>query len=826
MRKLMFFILNMDLATVALAIDLSDYRNHPCRRECTKSTPPMICQYDFRLETYHTMSMACYDCPYNQSDCLRSHCVAADGVLRGIKVVNRMMPGPSINICEGDTVVVDVYNGLMNYEGTSIHWHGIIHTDTPYMDGVVMMTQCPIPSGTAFRYSFKPRNSGTHFWHAHAGLQQADGIFGAFIIRQKTSAVIHLYDYDLLEHTVIIHDWFDTTAASKFTAHHHAMQDNHPRSILINGRGSRRKFVESASHHHHGIKKRNDHGSGKVDHSHHDSHTPSKHKANVKTTTGHDLAKHHDHMPSMKKDYGGGTMDHSHHSAESPTSDSAEGNKNKNTDYNTTSVHDSHTMTMNHKHHVVHTKSADTDNAMETSIHEDADMIMHHNHIKQEEGSQSTYHLANMSTSNVKFTPHAVFRVKQGMKYRFRFISNGVVNCPLQVYIDDHMLTVIATDGEDIEPYLTKAVNMYSGERYDIVVHASQPVGNYWIRVVGMSDCDLDLETTSQTAILSYETSREELPKKDESEYTFIQDFVLNSVDPGRGHHHNSVAEMKSAKPEFHHLRRVPDHKFYLAMDFNRVNNHHYLHEDFYPLNHMINRHHGDHANHLMAMQINHISYTAPHTPPLTQYKDIPEHLFCNESSVHRDCNTVFCECTHRIKVGVGHMVEMILIGESINGEGNHPMHLHGHQFWVLGMKKLNTSIRRHEIEEMDAKDLLPRNYETAIKKDTVLVPDGGYTIIRFHAENPGFWLFHCHVEFHMVMGLALVIQVGEVYEMPQPPASFPRCGNWIREEAPKGHFASHVQPRASGAMNYYILSGFQANPIYYLAFVIFIAVL
>ncbi|KAL3859684.1 hypothetical protein ACJMK2_009892 [Sinanodonta woodiana] len=822
MRGLICFILSMDLAT--LALDLSDYRGHPCRRECTKSTPPMICQYDFRLETYHTMSMACYDCPYNQSDCFRSHCVAADGVLRGIKVVNRMMPGPAINICEGDTVVVDVYNGLMNSEGTSIHWHGIIHTDTPYMDGAAMMTQCPIPSGTVFRYRFKPRNSGTHFWHAHAGLQQADGVMGAFVIRQKTSAVAHLYDYDLMEHTVVIHDWFDTTAASKFTAHHHAMQDNSPRSILINGRGTGRKFEESTSHHHHEIKKRDDHGVGKMDHSHHDSHGPSKHNTNVNTnfkpTAVHDLAKHHDHMTNMQEDYGTGTMDHSHHGEKSSSSNSAEGNIGTNTDYNT-SVHDSHTKAINHEHHMMHVKSVDADNAMETSVNHDPDMMAH-----EDGSSHSANHVSNISTSKVIRTPHAVFRVKQGMKYRFRFISSGAVNCPLQVSIDGHMLTVIATDGEDTQPYITKAVNMYSGERYDIVVHANQPVGNYWIHVVGMSDCDVDLEATNQTAILSYETSHEELPKTNESEFKLIQDLVLNSVDSGGGHHHSSVAEMKPAKSESHHLRRAPDHKFYLAMDFNRVNNHHYLHKDFYPLNHMITRHHGDHANHLMAMQINHLSYSAPSTPPLTQYNDIPEHLFCNESSIHRDCNAVFCECTHRLKVGVGDMVEMILIGEGINGEGNHPMHLHGHQFYVLGMKKLNTSIRRHEIEEMDAKDLLPRNYDTAIKKDTVLVPDGGYTIIRFHAENPGFWLFHCHVEFHMVMGLALVIQVGEVHEMPQPPASFPRCGNWIREESPDGHFESHVQRHASGAVTHYILSGFQANPVIYLAFFIGIAIL
>ena len=34
--------------------------------------------------------------------------------------------------------------------------------------------------------------------------------------------------------------------------------------------------------------------------------------------------------------------------------------------------------------------------------------------------------------------------------------------------------------------------------------------------------------------------------------------------------------------------------------------------------------------------------------------------------------------------------------------------------------------------------------------KDVVVVPDGGYTIFRFRAWNPGWWIFHCHIEFHL----------------------------------------------------------------------------
>ena len=55
-------------------------------------------------------------------------------------------------VCEGDQVEVKVYNKLEGAEGTSIHWHGLHQRTSPYMDGVSMVTQCPVPAHTHFTY--------------------------------------------------------------------------------------------------------------------------------------------------------------------------------------------------------------------------------------------------------------------------------------------------------------------------------------------------------------------------------------------------------------------------------------------------------------------------------------------------------------------------------------------------------------------------------------------------------------------------------------------------------------------------------------------------
>ena len=42
-----------------------------------------------------------------------------------------------------------------------------------------------------------------------------------------------------------------------------------------------------------------------------------------------------------------------------------------------------------------------------------------------------------------------------------------------------------------------------------------------------------------------------------------------------------------------------------------------------------------------------------------------------------------------------------------------------------------------------------------------------------------GFWFFHCHIDFHAEIGMGLILQVGEIHQMPKPPHKFPMCGNW-----------------------------------------------
>lgn len=144
---------------------------------------------------------------------------------------NKLLPGPSIQVCQNDVLVVDIINKLPGH-GLTIHWRGQPQNEAPFMDGVPMITQCPINSYTTFQYKFRASVAGTHLWHAHSGAELADGIFGALIVRRapKLDPQRKLYDYDDKKHLVLISEWSGSsvTNLSSYT--------QRPKKLLINGR--------------------------------------------------------------------------------------------------------------------------------------------------------------------------------------------------------------------------------------------------------------------------------------------------------------------------------------------------------------------------------------------------------------------------------------------------------------------------------------------------------------------------------------------------------------------------------------------------------------
>ncbi|CAG5089526.1 Similar to LCC5: Laccase-5 (Trametes villosa) [Cotesia congregata] len=600
-----------------------------CARACREGEPPRICYYHFTLEYYSVLGAACQVCTPNATNTVWSHCqcVLADGVERGILTANRMIPGPSIQVCEGDKVVVDVENHMQGMEAT-IHWHGVWQRGSQYYDGVPYVTQCPIQEGNTFRYQWTAGNAGTHFWHAHTGLQKIDGLYGSVIVRQPPSKDpnSNLYDYDLTTHVVLISDWMHEDAAERFPGRLAVNTGQDPETVLINGKGQFR----------------------------------------------------------------------------------------------------------------------------------------------------------DPNTGFMTNTPLEVFTVTPGRRYRFRLINSFGSVCPAQITFQGHELTLIATDGEPVQPVQVNTIISFSGERYDFVINADQPVGAYWIQLRGLGECGI--KRAQQLGVLRYARGPYQ-PASQPPTYDLglPQGVVLNPLDAICNMPRDDavcVNQLKNAKPiDEGILQARPDVKIFLPFRFLFYRPEEVFQPNTY--NRFLVAPTGDHVISL----VDEISFTFPPAPPLSQIDDIPPEQFCNGDNRPADCGAN-CMCTHKVDIPHNAIVEVVLVDEVQQPNLSHPFHLHGYAFNVVGMgrspdknvKKINL---KHALD-LDRRGLLHREFNLPPSKDTIAVPNNGYVVFRFRADNPGYWLFHCHFLFHIVIGMNLVLHVGTHADLPPVPPNFPTCGDHL----------------------------------------------
>jgi FtsP/CotA-like multicopper oxidase with cupredoxin domain len=102
---------------------------------------------------------------------------------RPLFLVNGQSPGPTLEIDQGDRVVVRVQNNSPSK--TSIHFHGIEQIGTPWSDGVPGVTQRTIKPKGNFTYEFDATQYGSYWYHAHYLGQIENGLMGPIVIRPK-----------------------------------------------------------------------------------------------------------------------------------------------------------------------------------------------------------------------------------------------------------------------------------------------------------------------------------------------------------------------------------------------------------------------------------------------------------------------------------------------------------------------------------------------------------------------------------------------------------------------------------------------------------------
>jgi FtsP/CotA-like multicopper oxidase with cupredoxin domain len=129
---------------------------------------------------------------------------------------NGTMPGPTIQVTEGDRLRIVLHNELP--EPTELHLHGLELPNA--VDGVPFVTQDPIQPGGTGVYELTVHQTGTYFYHPHGAMQEAIGMVGLLIIHPKAAHAPAVdQDFALITQEFDIQSAADTPDTTSMTFH-------------------------------------------------------------------------------------------------------------------------------------------------------------------------------------------------------------------------------------------------------------------------------------------------------------------------------------------------------------------------------------------------------------------------------------------------------------------------------------------------------------------------------------------------------------------------------------------------------------------------------
>ncbi|XP_021893076.1 laccase-6 [Carica papaya] len=341
--------------------------------------------------------------------------------------------------------------------------------------------------------------------------------------------------------------------------------------------------------------------------------------------------------------------------------------------------------------------------------------------------------------------------------YLLRLI-NAALNMENFFAIANHKLTIVETDGEYTKPFVTERVMLGPGQTMNVLVTADQPIGRYSMAMGPyMSAKHVRFQNISAIAYFQYLGAvphTETLPAKLPS---FNDNLAVMTVMDG----------LRSLNPV-----KVPK-----TMDVNL----------FVTIGVNVNKCASNNCtglkNGTMAASMNNISFVNPSLSLLEAYyhkidgyftEDFPGaplkfYDFVNGAPNNIPNDTQAMNGTRAKVLKYGSRVQLILQDTGTVTTENHPIHLHGYSFYVVGYGTGNYNPQTAKFNLVDPPYM-----------NTIGVPVGGWAAVRFVADNPGVWFIHCHFDIHQSWGLGTVLIVkngkGKRERLQRPPANMPRC--------------------------------------------------
>ncbi|AEO64417.1 multicopper oxidase-like protein [Thermothielavioides terrestris NRRL 8126] len=313
-----------------------------------------------------------------------------------------------------------------------------------------------------------------------------------------------------------------------------------------------------------------------------------------------------------------------------------------------------------------------------------------------------------------------------GTSYRLRLI-NGAMDTFFKFSIDNHTMEVIANDLVPIQPFNTTVLSIGIGQRYDVIIRADQAdvADNFWMRAVPQTSCSsTNTMEDDIRGIVYYGTSPSTPDTTGYNPTDSCDDMSSTDLVPYVSKTVASTAAWTEDEPVT--IGAAPTNANYLWWYVN-----------------------GSTLD---------MSWS---NPTLLQVYD-------NVTAFNSSANVVL----------VPEADEWVYVVISTALGVAHPIHLHGHDFFVLaqGTGTFDSSS-------------VALNLDNPVRRDVAMLAAQGYLVIAFQTDNPGAWLMHCHIGWHTDEGLAIqfVERQSEARELIDFQTLSETCAAWETWQASSG---------------------------------------
>lgn len=352
--------------------------------------------------------------------------------------------------------------------------------------------------------------------------------------------------------------------------------------------------------------------------------------------------------------------------------------------------------------------------------------------------------------------------VDYGKTYMLRMI-NAAMNNIIFFSVANHQLTVVGTDASYTKPLNTKYVAISPGQTIDLLLKANQPLNHYYMAARVYNGAPrVAFDPTTTTAIIRYRGNY------NTSSPPFLP-YLPNYNDTNASV--NFTAALRSLTTKDHPIN-VPlkiSNRLIFTISINTL-----------PCD--TNSCQGPNGTRFSA-SVNNITFQLPRIDILESYyrringvygDDFPSvpPLKFNYTADYIPVELQRPRGGTEVKVlEYNSTVELVFQGTNLVAGIDHPMHLHGYSFYVVGWGFGNFN---------KEKDPLNYNLVDPPLQNTIAVPKNGWAAIRFKANNPGVWLMHCHLERHVSWGMEMtfIVKNGKRREekLLSRPSDMPPC--------------------------------------------------